>query len=176
MSAPSDPAAAYYAGAPFYVPPPASASASAAEPRNKPRHWPNVSIGRLRLLFFGLSSSLFRFLFSFTVDSSAAFSSPPPAPASASFAALYASASFFSSSSSHLLLSPLSPLESLYVDLETNPPGALVDAVSPRASPRADGAFSPPTNDERLRRAVTARELDARPSSPPRAPRYAARR
>ena len=51
MSAPSDPAAAYYAGAPFYVPPPASASASAAEPRNKPRHWPNVSIGRLRLLF-----------------------------------------------------------------------------------------------------------------------------
>ena len=52
-------------------------------------------------------------------------------------------------------------IESLYVDLETNPPGALVDVRYPPAPPRADGAFSPPTNDERLRRAVTARELAA---------------
>lgn len=93
MSSPSSTAAAYYAGAPFYVPPPASAAA--AEPRNKPRHWPHVSI------------------------------------------------------------------ESLYVDLTYEPPGALVDVRYPPAPPRVDGMFSPPTNDERLRRAVTARELAA---------------
>ena len=52
-------------------------------------------------------------------------------------------------------------LESLYVDLGVVPPRALVDVRYPPNPPRVDGGFSPPTNEERLRRAMTAEELAA---------------
>ena len=108
---------------------------------------------------------MFRFLFSFTVDSSAAFSSPPPAPASASFAAFYASASFFSSSSSHLLLSPPPLTSRVPVRRPRDEPArrARGRAVSPRASSRRRRVLAP---DER--RAIEARGDGARARRAPR--------
>ena len=52
-------------------------------------------------------------------------------------------------------------LESLYIYLGVVPPRALVDVRYPPNPPRVDGGFSPPTNEERLRRAMTAEELAA---------------